>query len=81
MRSRFTMTSSYENYSCAGANEPDVGIPRHFEAHTSYISIMLGPSIAAQPYFGLSSEKTQLVRYRLRTSNCTGRATEAISGS
>ena len=30
---------------------------------------------------GLSSAKTQLVRYRLPTSNCTGRATEAISGS
>jgi hypothetical protein len=27
MRSRFTMTSSYESYSRAGADEPDVGIP------------------------------------------------------
>jgi hypothetical protein len=55
------MTSSYENYSCAGANKPDVGIHRHIEAHTSYISIPLGQSIADQPYFGRITGKREVI--------------------
>ena len=38
MRSRFTMTSSYESYSRAGADEPDVGIP-HILKHILRISL------------------------------------------
>ena len=33
------------------------------------------------PALLLGPSRAQFLRYRLRTSNCTGRATEAISGS
>jgi hypothetical protein len=52
MRSRFTMTSSDESYSRAGADKPNVGIP-HILKHILRISLPAravnrGPALGAE---------------------------------
>ena len=51
--SRITALRVTKGYALARALiKPDVGMPTHFEAHSSYISSCSEPSIAYLPYFG-----------------------------
>jgi len=54
------MTSSYESYSRAGADEPDVGIPHIWSTFFVYLSL-LAPSIADQSYLGRITGKAEVI--------------------
>jgi len=59
------MTSSYESYSRAGADEPDVGIPNILKRILRYLSL-LAPSIADQPYLGRITGKPETIDLKMR---------------